>query len=351
MPSISLAVMVKDEAVRLQRCLNSIHHAVDEIVVLDTGSTDHSIEVAKAVGARVLQTEWPGSFSVAFNILLDEVKTDWTLRLDSDEWFEDESKEPLQQAIAGDDHYGYKLQMRDMLPAGGYREFSIFRLWRTHPKLRYRGAVHENIPNEAIAEAFPGMKLGELSLWMWHDGYAHGNKDKSARNLDLLEKELEQNPDQPYYEAMRALMYREAGKPGALDLLRSVAAKSLVEDWPSTRMLASVFIAILSETPDEEISSPEVSRVITRAWEWFCTYPGVVWAIGAAEVRRKNLVGALNAYLKLENLAQTGNYERSIPFNAAILGQHLWHALGFVAQQAGRNDIAQRCAKRLSSGF
>src|SRR5207244_12689176 len=128
------------------------------------------------------------------------------------------------------------------LPAGGYREFSIFRLWRNHPKLRYQGAIHENIPNEAITEAFPGMKLGELSLWLWHDGYVQGNKNKSNRNLDLLEKELAQNPHQPYYQAMRALMYREANKPGALELLRSVADEALEAEWPSTRMLANVFI-------------------------------------------------------------------------------------------------------------
>ncbi len=351
MPSISLAVMVKDDALRLKRCLDSIRDAVDEIVVLDTGSQDNSVEVARLAGARVLQSDWPGSFGEAFNTLLDEIKTDWTLRLDSDEWFELEPKEPLQEAIAGNQNYGYKLQMRDILPIGGYREFSIFRLWRSHPKLRYRGAIHENIPKEPIAEAYPGMKLGDLSLWMWHDGYSQGNKDKSLRNLELLEKELEQNPNQPYYEAMRALMYSGAGKPEALNLLRAVANESIGAEYPSTRMLASVFIAILSETPDERIASEEVTRVIEKAWEWFCNYPGVVWAIGAAELRRKNLAGALSAYLKLEKLAQCENYERSIPFNAAILGQNLWHALGFVAQQAGRIDIAQRRAERLRAGF
>src|SRR5436190_1781549 len=130
MPSISLAVMVRDEEQRLKRCLDSAKNAVDEIVVLDTGSKDNSMAVAKDCGAQVSQIEWPGSFSVAMNTLLDQITTDWTLRLDSDEWFGMDAREPLQDAMAVEDNYGYKLTMRDLLPAGGYREFGVFRLWR-----------------------------------------------------------------------------------------------------------------------------------------------------------------------------------------------------------------------------
>src|SRR4029079_16644679 len=130
-------------------------------------------------------------------------------RLDSDEWFGVEPRNALQEAIGHKENYGFKLQMRDMLPTGGYREFALFRLWRTNPLMRYRGAVHENIPNEAITQAFPGMTVGELPVWVWHDGYATG-VSKSKRNLELIERELEDRPDQPYYQAMRALMYRDS---------------------------------------------------------------------------------------------------------------------------------------------
>src|SRR5262245_12683401 len=122
MPSVSLAVMVRDEAVRLKRCLESAHDAFDEIVVLDTGSNDDTVAVARSLGARVSEMEWPGSFSVAFNRLLDEIKTDWILRLDSDEWFGIDAKQPVLDAIADETRYGYKLQMRDILPTGGHRE-------------------------------------------------------------------------------------------------------------------------------------------------------------------------------------------------------------------------------------
>ena len=338
--------MVRDEAVRLKRCLESARDAVDEVVVLDTGSKDNTVEVAKSLGARVSEIEWPGSFGVAFNVLLDQVRTDWILRLDSDEWFGVDPKSALEEARSDDTRYGYKLQMRDMLPTGGYREFSIFRMWRSHPLMRYQGAIHENIPNEAIVEAFPGKTVGELPVWVWHDGYATG-VNKTARNLELLEKELEARPDHPYYTAMRALMYRDSSNPKSKELLMDVVEKAISEDVPSTRLLANVFIAYLTDASETDFCSDRMNAVIKRAWQWFGDYPGVMWAVGTSELKRRNLQEALRAYLRLEQMAESRKYERSIPFNASILGPSLWHGLGFVAQQLGRNDIAERCMKRL----
>lgn len=338
--------MVRDESVRLKRCLESAGSAFDEIVVLDTGSKDDTVSVAKSLGARVSEMEWPGSFGVAFNTLLDEVRTDWTFRLDSDEWFGIDAKGALQEAMADESKYGYKLLMRDILPTGGHREFALFRMWRNHPLMRYQGAVHENIPNEAIQTAFPGMTVGELPLWVWHDGYASGSS-KTKRNLELVEKELERNPDQPYYQAMRALMYRDSSHPRAKEVLDELIDNAVQSDAPSTRMLASIFIAFLTDASDKAICDERVTSVIQRAWQWFGDYPGVVWAIGTSELKRRNVQEALRAYLRLEELAETGKYERSIPFNSSILGPSLWHGLGFVAQQLGRNDIAERCMNRL----
>lgn len=346
MPSISLAVMVRDEAVRLRRCLESASGSVDEIVVLDTGSKDDTVAVAKSLGARVSEMEWPGSFSVAFNTLLGEIRTDWTLRLDSDEWFGASPKQLLQEAVLDESKYGYKIQMRDILATGGYREFALFRLWRNHPLMRYRGAVHENIPNEAISEAFPGKAVGDLPIWVWHDGYTTG-ANKTKRNLELIEKELEEKPDQPYYQAMRALMYRDSSDPRSKELLDELVDGAVDANVPSTRLLASIFIAFLSDASDRDICQDRVTHVIQRAWQWFADYPGVVWVLGTSELKRRNLNEALKAYLRLEEMAETGKYDRSIPFNASILGPSLWHGLGFVAQQLGRNDIAERCMQRL----
>jgi hypothetical protein len=347
MESISLAVMVRDDAARLKRCIESMKMAVDEIVVLDTGSRDDTVVVAKAAGATVVEAEWDGSFSNGLNRLLKEVKTDWTLRLDSDEWFETDPTASLHDAMTGADKYGYRLVRRDILPDGHYREISIFRMWRTDPRLRYEGLVHENISNESLSLAFPKMSVESLPLWFWHDGYADPSNKKLERNIKLLEEELRLRPSQPYYRAMRALMYRDLGDPRFLSELETVADEALTDNTPATRMYAGVFAALLQETPEAAINDARITRVIDRSWRWFGNYPSVLWAIGVAETRRNEFEKALAAYLKLQVLAESGRYETSLPFDPSLLGSHLWNALGFVANRVGRTDIAQECALKL----
>ncbi len=349
MQSISLAVMVRDDSARLRRCIESAATAVDEVVVLDTGSNDDTVQVARDAGAKVSEIEWPGSFSAGLNTLLANVRTDWILRLDSDEWFDSDPSDILRSAVDIQENYGYKLVRRDILKDSPYREISIFRLWRSHPKLRYEGLVHENLSNDGISEAFPGKCVENLPLWFWHDGYTHGSDFKLKRNIELVEAELKARPNQPYYRAMRAVMYRDLGHPNFLLELERVADEALLERAPSTRMYAGAFAALLQATPEERIREKRISAVIERSRQWFDSYPGVLWAIGIAETRRGSLDKALEAFLAIQKLSETGIFERSMPFDPNILGPHLWNALGFTANQIGRRDIAEHCARMLQS--
>src|SRR5438105_1505545 len=141
--AITLAVMVRDDALRLDRCLASLKEFVDEIVVLDTGSVDESVDIARKHGARVEQIEWPNDFSTALNVMLGLVQTTWTLRLDSDEWFDPSQAKILRTYANADQVAGYYLTRRDMMPSGSYDEIYVLRLWRTHRDIQYEGVVHE----------------------------------------------------------------------------------------------------------------------------------------------------------------------------------------------------------------
>ena len=84
-PLIGAAIIVKDEAAHLRRCLASIRDLCDEIVVVDTGSSDDSVAVAQEHGAVVLHRPWDGDFSAARNLGLDHISADWILYIDADE--------------------------------------------------------------------------------------------------------------------------------------------------------------------------------------------------------------------------------------------------------------------------
>ena len=78
-------MIVKDEEAMIGRCLQAARDAVDEIVVVDTGSTDRTVEIAESLGARVLHHEWDGDFSAARNVSFDAATGDWVMYLDADE--------------------------------------------------------------------------------------------------------------------------------------------------------------------------------------------------------------------------------------------------------------------------
>ena len=82
---LSLSMIVRDEEARLGECLRSVRGFADEMVVVDTGSTDATVAIAEAAGARVEQITWPGDFAPARNQALEFLPCDWGLVLDADE--------------------------------------------------------------------------------------------------------------------------------------------------------------------------------------------------------------------------------------------------------------------------
>mgnify|MGYP001386520006 CR=1 FL=1 len=85
--SISLCMIVKNEEDVLIRCLESVKYIVDEIIIVDTGSTDSTVEIAKKYGARIFYYKWDDSFSSARNYSLEKATKEWILIMDADDEF------------------------------------------------------------------------------------------------------------------------------------------------------------------------------------------------------------------------------------------------------------------------
>ena len=98
-PRLSVTIITKNEAHRIERCLRSVAFA-DEIVVVDSGSTDTTVDIARRLGARVVETDWPG-FGVQKNRALDLARGDWVLSLDADEVVGDELRGEIQRVVDG----------------------------------------------------------------------------------------------------------------------------------------------------------------------------------------------------------------------------------------------------------
>jgi glycosyltransferase involved in cell wall biosynthesis len=178
--TVSACLIVKNEEENLGRCLSSLLGAVDEIVVVDTGSTDRTVEIAKKYGARVGHFAWVNDFAAARNAALDLATGDWVLSIDADEWLaNDEARAFVQSEVqkAGNVAFVPNIRLHS-----GNEYWGTTRLFpRVGSRWEYR--VHEQVrhPRPNTVGVF------DRRFLFHHDGYAGEIRyDKAERNFALL---------------------------------------------------------------------------------------------------------------------------------------------------------------------
>ena len=202
-PTLSLAMIVKNESRCLARCLRSIRSAVDEIVIVDTGSTDGTLDIAKEFAARISHFDWVDDFSAARNFALNHAIGDWILVLDADEFAGEALTKEMREFIQGQPAIGRLKVISDFRQNGRELRSQSF-VSRLFPRgAHFQGRIHEQ-----IVSPLPRVNLqGEL----WHDGYLETKK--SDRNIQLLLAELEREPESPYFLYQLAVEYTSLSKP------------------------------------------------------------------------------------------------------------------------------------------
>lgn len=198
---LSVCLIVKDEEELLGECLDSVAGIADEIIVVDTGSTDGTIEIAKSRGAKVHSHEWKDDFAEARNALLRKARMDWVLMIDADERLAPDSAAGLRRFIESGtfDHATVEIESTTM---GETLAFRAVRLFRNYPRMRYAGRIHEQIAGSLVGlRARYGIRGGDASVRILHLGYEHDlfeQRGKHDRNERLLAAELEANPKNAY---------------------------------------------------------------------------------------------------------------------------------------------------------
>jgi glycosyltransferase involved in cell wall biosynthesis len=190
MTTLAAVLIVRDEARCIVRCLASLKPWVDNIVVLDTGSTDDTLALAHQCGAQVHHLDWPDDFAAARNHALDLADADWNLVVDADEWI-DSGGETLRAWIARPGRLGRVCIHSTFDDGDGIQED---RAWITRllPRgVRFQGRVHE--------QAMSPLPRETVELHLGHDGYRNAQlAAKRGRNRPLLLHDLREWPDDPY---------------------------------------------------------------------------------------------------------------------------------------------------------
>lgn len=191
MPRIALVVITKNEERCIARCLKSAAPYVEKMLVLDTGSTDQTISIARSLGAEVHEATWNNDFSQARNHALELADSDWNLVLDADEWIEDGGACLREIAARGVEHLGVAI-VHNAFVLEGRSYCDSMQTARLLPRgVRYEGRIHE-LPVSHLQRALIPLTLG-------HDGYLPTQMHKKkSRNLELLKIEWKKNPNDSY---------------------------------------------------------------------------------------------------------------------------------------------------------
>lgn len=210
---LSLCMVVKNEERQLARCLDSARALVDEIVVVDTGSTDATPAIAAQYGARVRPFDFSYvDFSAARNHGLAQATGDWILVLDADEALDVTTAPLVWRCMSSNLNIGYFLQRRNY--SAGTRPVTtdhVLRLFVNRPEHRYCGRVHETV-DASILRA--GGRLGTTGIVLHHlfaqDEEARRRKNQSY--IRVLEEELAANPSDDTRLDFLAAEYHQLGR-------------------------------------------------------------------------------------------------------------------------------------------
>jgi glycosyltransferase involved in cell wall biosynthesis len=222
---LSLCMIVKNEEYFLERCLSCVEKFVDEVIVVDTGSTDRTREIAAEFTENVYALDWDDDFSRARNFSLGKATGDWILVLDADELIAESDLQSIRETILDTEYDAFSLIQfnynndhlaKDWQPVRqaskysgdylGYRRNPIGRLFRNHKDIHYSGRVHE-----VIDLSLEGLNTTTLEIPIHHhmdDDPTKPRRDRQLNYLRIIEKELQNRPDgRLYASAATVYMY------------------------------------------------------------------------------------------------------------------------------------------------
>ncbi|GIV50437.1 MAG: hypothetical protein KatS3mg038_0958 [Candidatus Kapaibacterium sp.] len=295
-PPLTVCIIARDEQERLGNCLESVAPIAGQIVLVDTGSTDDTAEVAMRYGAEVHRFSWCDDFAVARNESLFYARQPWILVLDADEVLLTPEAVASAIATAAPSIGGILTTVHSLSTAGGgpptRYATQVVRLFRNDERLRYEGIVHEQIL-PAILRA--GLRIVPSSIAIEHHGYALDPaqlRRKQERNLRLLDHALEREPQSAFYRLHRAKTLMALGQFGRarvdLECARSTAQANGTL-LPQILLQQSVLAAMEGRDSVAIAAAQESLRLVPdHPMSWFL--------LGDIYERQGNLRAALEAF-------------------------------------------------------
>ncbi|WJI26710.1 glycosyltransferase family 2 protein [Thermosynechococcus sp. B3] len=347
MVRVCACLIVKNEAAHLARCLGSVQPWVDEIVVVDTGSTDETIAIARQFTERIFTFPWQDDFAAARNYSLEQATGDWILVIDADEVLVSlqEPPVPLGQQLEGSTLTAYQLLRREIGTGQQFSDFAIVRLFRNLPTLRYQGRFHEQL----VSTAAEPLTIGTLeTLRIDHYGYqpAQIQAKMRDRNIPILER-IRASEGLPLNLLFAlAEMYHAVNNPTAADdcyqelferLLPHLLISQLPENAPGAlpEILNQLGRRLLAMGDHETLQ-----LLCQQSLVWFPTYPPLNDLAGRWLMALGFPLGATAYFEYCLELGRTNGYSKQMIFPLGYVREIAAEQLGRAYETLGDRERA-----------
>jgi len=283
MIQLSQCMIVKNEEKNIERALRWAKGVAFEQIVVDTGSTDRTVELAEKMGAKVYHFQWIGDFSAAKNYAIEQATGNWIAFLDADEYFSPEDARTLMfelkrihsEPLLREQYFFLMCPMVQIEDGGGAGSVNEhIRVFRNLPIARYEGKIHEKfmIENKNIIKSD--------RIRVIHTGYsesAYSETGKAGRNIEMLRAELAERPDDlsvkaNLAESLRAQARLDEADSGAASLAEAkalygavAASDGAVEPW--LRKRAHIFT--IEQSMESGVSYLTCRAMCERALQFF----------------------------------------------------------------------------------
>jgi glycosyltransferase involved in cell wall biosynthesis/tetratricopeptide (TPR) repeat protein len=331
-PFLAAVLIVRDEEAVLGECLDSLRDLADQTVVVDTGSVDASVQIARAHGAEVLHRAWDADFSAPRNLGLDHARGQWILYLDADERVRPLARERLEARLSDSEAIGVRVLLRPFIRATPYFEY---RLWRNDPRIRFTGVMHERVVDAihlaGIADGRPVEDWSELELD--HVGYEGDQTAKHARNLPLLEEQLRRTPNAIFHWRHLAGVLAGLGRTDEAErALERAVSLARAEEPPSVDgSLAWADLVRLRHEHGADVT--DLLAVARTRWpeQWLMR-----WIEGLVHLDGGRFEQAEECFTALLAVDVSSLPERGIAYDERIFGAYAQASLGLALFRGGR---------------
>jgi hypothetical protein len=335
MPTVSACLITRNEAVHLADCLASVQPHVDEIVIVDTGSSDQTLAIAERFGCRVLHQAWQDDFARPRNLGIAHAHGDWILYIDADERLSCTGGRRLQGLLPGDHAAAAVVKF---IPRTDMTPYCEYRLFRRDPRIRFVGTMHETmVPGiERVCAEDQRVVVQLLDVVLSHRGYDGDQTAKHHRDLPLLRQAIREDPQRVYLRYHLGVTLDALGRrdDAGCQLNAGIALASAGERSPRSRvegsMCAQVLAAINLAAHDDD--------ALTIVDQGLALYPAnlaLQWLRGRCLIELGRVGEAVAAVSPLLVHEADTFFDPAIAYEKSLFGEDSLGLLGAAAFRLG----------------